>query len=505
MKKLLSLLTTFSLSAAVGINVIGCKTNGLGDFPGNNQVAKAAAPAVINAVNNFLMYNILYIKGASAAENKFYYNYQEILQNQWERYPSLEDSSLNPWTNNDQGTTAVNSLAVALYTVTLLGNSKDKPSGINGAVARIMPNESGTLFQTAQSLVPSSDFVDAAMYKKATVSSAAKKTLMGYYHISGKAKIHEYGYSVLPDLSAVDLGWLKKDFFTTDDSETDITKIIIAELDKESNIKIDPAEVNLVVKTRPSGGTPGGKLAVGTYELSLEAKKDAKTIQGLANFKIDVVDKANFKFNLETIPTKYFSVDLTVDNKVSDLKAAVKNYVESFVAPAVDKAEIEYSVENETDDTKALLAKPYKVIVAAKDKATTVVKKLEIIIGVLNKPVVKLDLAKFSNKIPAPSFLNSNYKEDDLKAAVKAATLKWMPREYKNGVILNTTIDARPSGGTAGGSLVEGKYTVAITPASGEVTGTYKMDVQVMKFKTNETVDIYWAGVDIPVANITNG
>ncbi|WP_338965103.1 MULTISPECIES: hypothetical protein [unclassified Spiroplasma] len=175
MKKLLSLLTIFSLSAAVGVNVVGCKTNNLGDFPGNNQVAKTAAPAVINAVNNFLMYNVLYIKGTSAADNKFYYNYQDILQNQWERYPSLEDPSLNPWTNNDQGTTAVNSLAVVLYTVTLLGNSKDKPSGVNGAVARIMPNKNGTLFQTAQSLVPTSDFIDDAMYKKAKVSPAAKK------------------------------------------------------------------------------------------------------------------------------------------------------------------------------------------------------------------------------------------------------------------------------------------------------------------------------------------
>ncbi len=310
---------------------------------------------------------------------------------------------------------------------------------------------------------------------------------------------------MLPNLSAVDFGWLKKDFFTTNDSEADITKVVIAELDKESNIKIDPAEVELVVKTRPSGGTAGGKLVVGTYELTLEAKKDAKTIQGLGNFKVDVVDKANFKFNLETIPTKYFSVDLTVGNKVSDLKAAVKNYVESFVAPAVDKTEIEYTVENETDDTKALTVKPYKVIVSAKSAATTVDKKLEIIVGVLNKPVVDLDLTKFSNKIPAPSFLNSNYKEDDLETAVKAAVLKWMPREYRNGVTLNTTIDARPAGGSAVGNLVEVKYAVTITPIGGKVTGTYKMNIQVMKFTTNETIDIYWAGVDIPVANITNG
>ncbi|WP_348735558.1 lipoprotein [Spiroplasma endosymbiont of Ammophila pubescens] len=90
MKKLLSLLTTFSLSSAIGINVIGCQTNPFDDFPGNNQVAKTAAPAVINAVNNFLMYNVLYMKGDSVAENKFYYNYQNISQNQWMRYPSLE-------------------------------------------------------------------------------------------------------------------------------------------------------------------------------------------------------------------------------------------------------------------------------------------------------------------------------------------------------------------------------------------------------------------------------
>ncbi|WP_241969936.1 hypothetical protein [Spiroplasma poulsonii] len=81
---------------------------------------------------------------------------------------------------------------------------------------------------------------------------------------------------MLPNLSAVDFGWLKKDFFTTNDSEADITKVVIAELDKESNIKIDPAEVELVVKTRPSGGTAGGKLVVGTYELTLEAKKTLK-------------------------------------------------------------------------------------------------------------------------------------------------------------------------------------------------------------------------------------
>ncbi|WP_241969935.1 hypothetical protein [Spiroplasma poulsonii] len=132
-------------------------------------------------------------------------------------------------------------------------------------------------------------------------------------------------------------------------------------------------------------------------------------------------------------------------------------------------------------------------------------KKLEIIVVVLNKPVVGLDLTKFSNKIPAPSFLNSNYKEDDLETAVKAAVLKWMPREYRNGVTLNTTIDARPAACSAGGNLVEGKYAVTITPIGGKVTGTYKMNIQVMKFTTNETIDIYWAGVDIPVANITNG
>ncbi len=35
--------------------------------------------------------------------------------------------------------------------------------------------------------------------------------------------------------------------------------------------------------------------------------------------------------------------------------------------------------------------------------------------------------------------------------------------------------------------------------------GSYEMKVQVMQFTTNETIDLYWAGVDIPVANITNG
>lgn len=66
-----------------------------------------------------------------------------------------------------------------------------------------------------------------------------------------------------------------------------------------------------------------------------------------------------------------------------------------------------------------------------------------------------------------------------------------MPREYRNGVTLDTTIDVRPAGGSAGGNLVEGKYTVTITPSGGKVTGTYKMNIQVMKFTTNETIDIY--------------
>ncbi|KAI92405.1 hypothetical protein [Spiroplasma melliferum] len=502
MKKLLSLLTTFSLSSAIGINVIGCQTNPFDDFPGNNQVAKTAAPAVINAVNNFLMYNVLYMKGDSAAENKFYYNYQNISQNQWMRYPSLE--LWNPWTNYDQGTAAVNSLAVAVYSVTLLGNEKDKPTGINGAVARIMPAADGTLFQTSQNLLPSAEFIDTAMVNKAKASAEAKRTLKGYYQINGKAKIHQYGYSVLPDLSTVDFGPLKKDYFTTNESESNIKDVIVAELDKESNIKVNPDEIELVIKSKPTGSTSGEKLVVGNYELTLTAKANAKTVQGTGNFSINVVDQSKFKFDLTTISAKGFNSNLTVNNTVGDLKKAVQQYIEGKVAPAVKKDEIEYQVEKETDDTKKLLEQAYNVTVAAPNTATSVTKKIQITVKVVGEPMINLDLTKFTNKIPAPSFLNNNFKEEDLEKSVKAAVMEWLPKEYRAGISLNTVIKQKPTG-APGAELVKGEYIVTVTPSGGKVTGSYEMKVNVMQFTTNETIDLYWAGVDIPVANITNG
>ncbi len=196
------------------------------------------------------------------------------------------------------------------------------------------------------------EFIDTAMVNKAKVSAEAKQTLKGYYQINGKTKIHQYGYSVLPDLGAVDFATLKKDYFTTNESESNIKDVIVTELDKESNIKVNPDEIELEVKTRPAGSTTGIKLVVGNYELTLTTKANAKTVQGIGNFSINVVDKSKFKFNLTTISAKGFKSNLTVNNTVGDLKKAVQQYVEGKLAPAVKKDEIEYKVEKETDDTK---------------------------------------------------------------------------------------------------------------------------------------------------------
>lgn len=118
--------------------------------------------------------------------------------------------------------------------------------------------------------------------------------------------------------------------------------------------------------------------------------------------------------------------------------------------------------------------------------------------------MLDLDLTKFANKIPAPSFLNNNFKEEDLEKSVQTAVMEWLSKEYRAGVSLKTAIKQKPTGVT-GAELVKGEYIVTITPDGGKVTGSYEMKVQVMQFTTNETIDLYWAGVDIPIANITNG
>ncbi|WFG96650.1 hypothetical protein M1771_01120 [Spiroplasma citri] len=271
-----------------------------------------------------------------------------------------------------------------------------------------------------------------------------------------------------------------------------------------STIKVNPDEIELVIKSKPTGSTSGEKLVVGNYELTLTTKANAKTVQGTGNFSINVVDQSKFKFDLTTISAKGFKCNLTVNNTVGDLKKAAQQYIEGKVVPAVKKDEIEYQVEKETDDTKKLLEQAYNVTVAAPNTVTSVTKKIQITFKVVGEPMINLDLTKFTNKIPAPSFLNNNFKEEDLEKSVKAAVMEWLPKEYRAGISLNTVIKQKPTG-APGAELVKGEYIVTVTPSGGKVTGSYEMKFNVMQFTTNETIDLYWAGVDIPVANITNG
>ncbi|WP_342255969.1 hypothetical protein [Spiroplasma endosymbiont of Poecilobothrus nobilitatus] len=42
--------------------------------------------------------------------------------------------------------------------------------------------------------------------------------------------------------------------------------------------------------------------------------------------------------------------------------------------------------------------------------------------------MIDLDLTKFANKIPSPSFLNNNFKEKDLEKSVQTAVMEWLPK-----------------------------------------------------------------------------
>ncbi|WP_368486756.1 hypothetical protein [Spiroplasma sp. DGKH1] len=192
MKRILLSLMSLSIVATSATSLVACKQTEQFDFPGNNQFAKTASPVVIAKVNNFLQYSFVYTE--KDGKFTFEYSYQDNptapdqpKPNQWPKYDSMEQ--LNPWGNDDFGTTAANTIAVAVYAATTIGNTKHEEAGVQGCFARIMPNPEGELLQLKQASLPTNEFMNESMIAKAKANADMKKILQGYYLVTSKAPI----------------------------------------------------------------------------------------------------------------------------------------------------------------------------------------------------------------------------------------------------------------------------------------------------------------------------